>query len=360
MTSFPRTFMAPRFEKTAFALSSIVLLGLSLAACSDAPSEEQASETGSAAPSSENTGPQPTLATSASRETEEGEDDPFSQILSQAPSDAHYAKVDITADGEPELLLETQDIAADKGWHRVSVYDSQGEKYSATVHGEEGFLHRAGHATMDRSMLQATADHNGLLFSTWHGTRPDVHTELWTVDGQALVLSGKDWDYRWKGLDSGIQDQAPADLKASAQEIEWKDVNPSGDGSESAASGRDSNGGSSRGGASTQGSASAGQQSASDSQIGGTCGTIAGQPVVAGSSTSCGFAMDVARLGTAGTHPVAYWPVTVTSRQTGKTYTMSCGIAGPADRVWCKDMNGGTAEVTVGPGENGSWNHLVE
>ena len=218
--------MAPKFEKTAFALSSVVLLGLSLAACSDAPSEEQASETGSAAPSSEKTGPQPTLATSASRETEEGEDDPFSEILSQAPSDAHYAKVDITSDGEPELLLETQDIAADKGWHRVSVYDSQGEKYSATVHGEEGFLHRAGHATMDRSMLQATADHNGLLFSTWHGTRPDVHTELWTVDGQALVHSGKDWDYRWKGLDNGLQDQAPADLKANAIEIEWKDVNP--------------------------------------------------------------------------------------------------------------------------------------
>ncbi len=42
--------MAPKFEKTAFALSSVVLLGLSLAACSDAPSEEQASETGSAAP----------------------------------------------------------------------------------------------------------------------------------------------------------------------------------------------------------------------------------------------------------------------------------------------------------------------
>lgn len=102
-----------------------------------------------------------------------------------------------------------------------------------------------------------------------------------------------------------------------------------------------------------------GQQSASDSQIGGTCGTIYGQPVVAGSSTSCGFAMEVAMLATAGTHPVASWPVTATSRETGKTYTMSCGIAGPADSVWCVDMNG-TAEVRVGPGEYGSWNHLVD
>ncbi|MEJ6019960.1 hypothetical protein [Corynebacterium sp. H113] len=104
----------------------------------------------------------------------------------------------------------------------------------------------------------------------------------------------------------------------------------------------------------------AGRQSASDSQIGGTCGTMFGQPVVAGASTSCGFAMEVAMLATAGTHPEAYWPVTATSRETGKTYTMSCGIAGTADRVWCKDMNGGTAEVTVGPGEDGSWSHLID
>ena len=76
LASFPRRITAPKFEKIAFALSSVVLLGLSLAACSDGPSsdassEEQTSETSGAAPSSENAGPQPTLATSASRETVE-------------------------------------------------------------------------------------------------------------------------------------------------------------------------------------------------------------------------------------------------------------------------------------------------
>lgn len=103
----------------------------------------------------------------------------------------------------------------------------------------------------------------------------------------------------------------------------------------------------------------AGQQTAPDNQAGGTCGTMSGEPVVAGPTTTCRFAMEVAMLATAGTHPEAYWPVTATSEATGKTYTMSCGIAGTADRVWCKDMNG-TAEVTVGPGAPGRWNHLVD
>lgn len=109
----------------------------------------------------------------------------------------------------------------------------------------------------------------------------------------------------------------------------------------------------------TQRSGLAGHQTASGDQVGGTCGTMYGQPVVAGSFTSCAFAMEVAMLATAGTHPQAYWPVVATSSITGKTYTMSCGIAGPADRVWCIDTNG-TAEVTVGPGAYGSWNHLVD
>lgn len=85
--------MAPRFEKTVLALSSIVLLGLSLAACSDglssdASSEEQTSETSGVAPSSENAGPQPTLATSASRETVEptGDDSAGSAQEGQTPA----------------------------------------------------------------------------------------------------------------------------------------------------------------------------------------------------------------------------------------------------------------------------------
>lgn len=100
------------------------------------------------------------------------------------------------------------------------------------------------------------------------------------------------------------------------------------------------------------------QQTAPAEQVGGTCGTILGDPVIAGPTTSCGFAMEIATKGTAGTHPVAYWPVTAVSPATGKTYTLSCAVAGPADRVWCKDLEG-DAEVTVGPGSHRSWSHLV-
>lgn len=319
--------MAPNFKKTGLVISSIAVLSLGLVACSDTSSDESAPGTSSATSISVEKGPQPTLS-SSSEEPRKGDENLFSEILSQAPEGSQYAEVDITADGKPELLLQTPDVNGERNeWPVVHVFDSQGSKYSVSVNGNDGFWNGSGNVSFSRTKLQATADNTGLLFTSWSGTAPEVNTQLWTVEGNTLVASGKAWDYTWKGDGSGIQDDAPEDLRRNAVDIDWKDVKES-----------------------AEGSAGAQEQQAQQSNSGrskadfpyftsGQTGTAsnAGQA----NSTSPEFGRAVYNAF------IEHWIATgdsqpqlqVASPVTGQTYSMSCVDQGAYSSVLCSGGN---------------------
>lgn len=220
--------MSTRYRKPALAICTATILSIGLAACSQTPDNATPTSTNNATPSAADT-PQPTTSNAATDKPQGGNKDPFDKVLSGAPSGSQYAKADITGDGKEELLLKAPNTYGEQGsWPVVEIYDSNGSKYSASVNGHEGFWVGSADAGYERTSLQTTADHKGLLYSSWMGTSPEVSTKLYAVQGNAIVDSGQQWDYRWPGGDSSIQTNAPADLKNNAQDINWKDVGASG------------------------------------------------------------------------------------------------------------------------------------
>lgn len=224
--------MPRNFKKNFLVIGFITMLSVSLSACAGSQDDEPVPGKSGASSTFVEKGPQPTRSSAPSGETKEKSDNAFADVLSQAPSGSQYAEVDITADGKPELLIQKPDINQElNGWSVVEVYDSHGEKYTASVTGREDFWIGAAGSGGSRAMLQTTADHTGLLYSTWMSLNTEVKTQLWHVDGTAVVDSGKEWKYPWKGGDSGIQDEAPEDLKGNIVDIEWEDIEPSSNGS---------------------------------------------------------------------------------------------------------------------------------
>lgn len=100
-------------------------------------------------------------------------------------------------------------------------------------------------------------------------------------------------------------------------------------------------------------------QTAPDSQVGGVCGTVYGATIHAGVETSCSLAVHTAMLALAGTHPSRSWTVTAQSSQTGRSYTMNCGISGDTYSVYCENP-GGTANVSIVSDAPNSWEDLVQ
>lgn len=276
--------------------------------------------------------------------------------------DFEYAVSDLDADKTPELLIQAKGTE----FSAVRVYGAT-EDATKTVTPAKIFHAGAAGAGGSRMNVMSTTDNSGLLATSGQAGNGQTETVLWTFDGSEMAESGQNWNYRI--------DQVPSDLSSREQKIDWtpagdlSGLDALGEGTSAVGAGGDDGpqpttagdagdaGDTGNSGASASSGGTLPQSAtAPDSQIGGTCGTVDGATVTAGSATSCGFAMAVAQQalqpGTWGpgvapdptvTAPWGSTTVTATSPSTGETYTMSCSSGTDSFYAHCSGGNG--AEV---------------
>ncbi|MGP5655562.1 hypothetical protein ACTXPL_12270 [Candidatus Corynebacterium faecigallinarum] len=262
-----------------------------------------------------------------------------------------YSLVDVTGDDVPEML-----VAAIGDPYKIA-------KLFTVTDGElieTGQLFADGAATGggSRAEFRTSAEHNGVFKTLGRSGNGEYSTSRWTLEGDAMVES-EGWEYRI--------DQKPADLTGEEAEIEWTPADDrsllGGDavpGTEAPDDGpnpdRPTPPATDAGEAPADTSSLPQDDFASPEQTGITCGTVDEVTVVAGSATSCGFAMNVAQQalqpGTWGagvapdptvTAPWGSTTVTASSPATGETYTLSCNSGTDQARASC--TGGNNAEV---------------
>lgn len=272
--------------------------------------------------------------------------------------DFEYTLADLNADRAPELLVK----ADGRGFSPIRVYGATEDGTLITL--AKIFHEGASSAGGSRSAVYTASDSSGVLQTDLTGGTGEAMSTLWAFDGAEMADSGQVWNYRL--------DQTPQDLAALRTEISWISTDDSSaidslvvDGAEEdAASGEGPRPTTARSGALSV------NATAPFSQIGGNCGTVDGATITAGSVTSCGFAMNVAKeaLGTtwgpdtaspAGANGGAgATTVTASSPTTSTTYTMSCVIGSGGGTANCS--GGNNAQVRIEKAGNGSLLYLVD
>ncbi|WP_130839542.1 hypothetical protein [Corynebacterium neomassiliense] len=340
-------------------LAAAVLTTVSLAACSfPAPDHHESvvSDTTSS-PGREDPGPHPTTGAHTPAPEQDSGGEPlsssYSEVLKGAPAGTRYALEDVSGDGKPELLLRTPDITGVRNdVALVEVFDTQGRKLDTG-----SFYDGAASAGGGRYELAATSDGTGLLMTSWMSMNPETTTELWTLNNGTLRTSDRSWSYTMTDPSLGPVANAPAELAAMMRPVTWSDSPTAPVGQPTAVTG-------------TSGSAVALNPTAPGTQIGDTCGYADGATVTAGDSTSCGFAMAVARAALSTrfgpdtvspadvTGYAGIADVTASSPTNGQTYTMSCGIGSAGNAVTCN--GGNNASVRIQEPGNGTLLHLTD
>ena len=139
------------------------------------------------------------------------EDDVVTGADRHLTGDFEFALVDITGDGEDELLFRA-----------VGNHISATQVFAAGEDGDEltridrNFYAGAASTGGFRAELHAASDGSGLLSSEGQSGTGQYTTEKWTVDGSEMVETGDGWDFRL--------DQKPDDLESLQAEIEWGSV----------------------------------------------------------------------------------------------------------------------------------------
>lgn len=139
------------------------------------------------------------------------EDDLVTGADRHLTGDFEFALVDITGDGEDELLVRA-----------VGNHISATQVFAAGEDGDEltridrNFYAGAASTGGFRAELHAASDGSGLLSSEGQSGAGQYTTEKWTVDGSEMVETGDGWDFRL--------DQKPDDLESLQAEIEWGSV----------------------------------------------------------------------------------------------------------------------------------------
>lgn len=269
-----------------------------------------------------------------------------------------YTTADLNADKAPELLVK----AVGKEFSPIRVYSATED--GTLITPAKFFYEGASSAGGARGAVYTASDSSGLLQDDWMGGTGEATSTLWTLDGSEMAESGQDWDYRIG--------QIPSDLTALQTKITWISTDDSsaidslvvGGAGEDAASG---DGPQPR--AVGRGELSS-NATAPSSQIGGNCGTVDGATITAGSVTSCGFAMNVAKEALSTTWgPDTVSPadanggagittVTATSPSTSTTYTMNCMIGSGGGTANC--TGGNNAQVRIEKPGNSSLLYLVD
>ena len=324
------------------ALAIGLLSALTLSACSSTDDTESDRADSSATQTSEIAAqPSPTYAETqtSDADTDGSASEGQESVLASAGAGSQYALVDITSDGTSELLLKKPDVnGRNNGTPSIEVYSDDGVRLPVTDLRDEAFTEGAASAGAGRYSLHASADNDGLLFTTGMSMDQTATTDLWQVSGSTVNRSQQEWTYP-----SNSEPAIPADLAAKMVPIDWQDTPSSGSGANSgdaAASNANAN------------------KTAPDSQIGGTCGTVDGATVTAADNTSCGFAINVAAtaLSTQFGADVAASPtdptfagvanVSATSPGTGETYDMSCKINSDGNSMNCSGGNNASVGIS--------------
>lgn len=292
--------------------------------------------------------------------------------------DFGYTTADVNADGTPELLVR----ASGTEFSSIRVFGVDSGR-TAPVSPSQLFHEGASSAGGARASLEATADSAGLLQSDWMGGTGASQTTLWVFDGSEMKDSGQTWNYQLN--------QEPPELESRRVGLSWTPVSDlsvldalttggpaGGDGASTDSGPRPTPAAGAPGGT---GAESAGTESSGElpgtatapaSQVGGTCGTVDGAEVTAGVSTSCGFAMNVARQAMQPgwgpgksvdpSDPTApTWggsrTVTAVSPTTGQSYTLECMMNQDARGAHCEGGDG--ARVGLNAGRGGSLARLL-
>lgn len=156
--------------------------------------------------STEDQGPQPTSAAGGAEGQAGGGpvlSDTLQGVVADLPDGISYAPVDITADGQPELLVKL----GDKEVSTVEVYTSDGKKASGSLY--DGAASAGG----ERALVEGTADGRGILQKHWMAGTGATDTVRWELSGTDLVQTSDTWSYR--------VDQTPSDLSALETQIQW-------------------------------------------------------------------------------------------------------------------------------------------
>ncbi|AHW64845.1 Putative secreted protein [Corynebacterium glyciniphilum AJ 3170] len=274
-------------------------------------------------------GPRPTESNETTNRSTAGDDDlseAYDRVLESAPADSQYALVDITSDGDPELLLKTP-AEGQESLYDVSVYDTSGTEVPVDGVTTGKFADGLPGAGGRRYELAASKDDDGILFSLRQSMDTEMTMDLWTIDNGAVRKTGQSWTYPVAAPPAPADANAPADLVAKSVDIDWKPL----PGATGAATG-DTSGGT--------GPATSGRSKADYPNFGaGT--TNSGQT----QTTSDQFARAVYNawidqyIATGNLDAV----VTATSEATGETYDMTCSAMGP--NVICTGGNNASVQI---------------
>ncbi|WP_156980269.1 hypothetical protein [Corynebacterium terpenotabidum] len=204
----------------AVALSTVALVA-TLSACSD--NNEDDSSVVVTVTSEVTTTPATTTAragasmtaTADSRATEEPGTDgtggdnglpaPFSTALDNVDGAYQYSLMDLTGDGEPELLLREES----DGIGTITVFTSDGTAVPTTLQDGPGGPDGATYS------VAATSDQTGLLTTETPAGLDTTTTVRWELSGGYLQRTSDSWTY--------IGGLVPLDLAARTQEISWTD-----------------------------------------------------------------------------------------------------------------------------------------
>ncbi|AHW64806.1 Putative secreted protein [Corynebacterium glyciniphilum AJ 3170] len=313
-------------------VGSLTLVLTTVTACGSGGSDDEPdalASTASATATQDEAQPQPTGAGSPG-DTQDGDSgelsDAYADVLDAAPAGSQYVLVDITSDGDPELLLKTP-AEGQESLYDVSVYDTSGTEVPVDGVTTGKFADGLPGAGGRRYELAASKDDDGILFSLRQSMDTEMTMDLWTIDNGAVRKTGQSWTYPVAAPPAPADANAPADLVAKSVDIDWKPL----PGATGAATG-DTSGGT--------GPATSGRSKADYPNFGaGT--TNSGQT----QTTSDQFARAVYNawidqyIATGNLDAV----VTATSEATGETYDMTCSAMGP--NVICTGGNNASVQI---------------
>ncbi|MEJ6549491.1 hypothetical protein PQI66_08040 [Corynebacterium sp. USCH3] len=278
-----------------------------------------------------------------------------------------YTVTDINGDDLPEMLVSA--VGETFSNAKVFTVDAAG-----LVETDQLFADGAATGGGGRAEFHTSAEHDGVFKTLGRSGNGQYATTRWTLEGDEMVEGDDKWDYRI--------DRKPADLEEEQIEVEWTPVEDrSLLGGDVASDTEDQGNGpnpeppSPANDDADQAPADAGSSLPQDDfalpeQTGTTCGTVDGVRVVAGSATSCGFAMNVAQQalqpGSWGpgiapdatvTAPWGSTTVTASSPTTGESYTLDCTSGTDHARASC--TGGNNAQVTFEKSAEGGLMYLL-
>ncbi|MGP9623716.1 hypothetical protein ACT3S7_12190 [Corynebacterium sp. AOP34-AQ2-28] len=277
-----------------------------------------------------------------------------------------YTVTDVNGDDLPELLVSA--VGETFSNAKVFTVDAAG-----LVETDQLYADGAATGGGGRAEFHTSAGHDGVFKTLGRSGSGEYTTSKWALEGDEMV-EGQSWEYR--------SDRKPADLAEQQVEVEWTPVDDrsllGGDATqdtEDQADGPNPDRPTLPEDDADEGPADAGGSLPQDDfalpeQTGTTCGTVDGVRVVAGSATSCGFAMNVAQEalqpGSWGpgvapdatvTTPWGSTTVTASSPTTWETYTLDCTSGTDHARASC--TGGNNAEVRFEKDAQGGLMYLL-